>query len=370
MVRRPPHARLQRALAAARLAARRRRWRWRPRPWRRPRCSRRSRAAAFGDDRARWGSIWFGVGHRHAAVHEPAAVRDRRRVRRSPRCSRSSGAATRWRSCSRCSARSAARSPACSSRWPAWPTRSRRAATAPSGCEGLAIAAAAFMPPVFLSWAFPEGGWAPFPTTAYLPIPLFAIACADRAAARAGARCAGARCCTGSGRRSRSPLETPMGGNAVRLGALFGGPVLLCALWGRPWTRKLAGRSRCWPRASRRSRFWQWSPAVRDVIKYIEDPAAKADYFEPLRAVPRTACPTSAASRSRSRAATGRAPRSRWTAARARLAAPARHRPQPDLLQGQPQRGSPTRAGWPTTPCATWRCRAPSPTRARTASGR
>ena len=29
--------------------------------------------------------------------------------------------------------------------------------------------------------------------------------------------------------------------------------------------------------------FWQWSPAVRDVIKYIEDPAAKSNYFEPLR---------------------------------------------------------------------------------------
>ena len=30
-----------------------------------------------------------------------------------------------------------------------------------------------------------------------------------------------------------------MGGNAVRLGALFGGPVMLCALWGRPIWRKL-----------------------------------------------------------------------------------------------------------------------------------
>ena len=29
--------------------------------------------------------------------------------------------------------------------------------------------------------------------------------------------------------------------------------------------------------------FWQWSPAVRDVIKYLEDPAAQSDYFEPLR---------------------------------------------------------------------------------------
>ena len=48
--------------------------------------------------------------------------------------------------------------------------------------EGIAIAAAAFIPPVFLAWAFPEGGWAPFPFTAYLPIPLFALACLDRAA--------------------------------------------------------------------------------------------------------------------------------------------------------------------------------------------
>jgi hypothetical protein len=29
--------------------------------------------------------------------------------------------------------------------------------------------------------------------------------------------------------------------------------------------------------------LWQWSPAVRDVKKYIEDPAAKANYFQPLR---------------------------------------------------------------------------------------
>ena len=43
--------------------------------------------------------------------------------------------------------------------------------------RALAIAAAAFIPPVFLSWAFPEGGWAPFPTSAYVPIPLFALAC-------------------------------------------------------------------------------------------------------------------------------------------------------------------------------------------------
>jgi len=64
-----------------------------------------------------------------------------------------------------------------------------------------------------------------------------------------------------------------MGGNAVRLGALFGGPVLLCALWGRPWTKRL------WAIPVLAAVFaplvmWQWSPAVRDVKKYLEDPAA------------------------------------------------------------------------------------------------
>jgi hypothetical protein len=147
--------------------------------------------------------------------------------------------------------------------------------------EGLAIAAAAFIPPAFLSWAFPEGGWAPFPTSAYLPIPAFAIIGAillprDQRALRWGL------VLYGLGATLALPLETPMGGNAVRLGALFGGPVMLCALWGTPVWRKLwlaplltAGFASL--------AFWMWSPAVRDVIKYLEDPAAKSDYFEPLR---------------------------------------------------------------------------------------
>jgi hypothetical protein len=147
--------------------------------------------------------------------------------------------------------------------------------------DGLAIAAASFIPPVFLAWAFPEGGWAPFPFSAYLPIPLFAIACLlvlprEQRVLRWGAALYGV------GATVALPLETPMGGNAVRLGALFGGPLVLCALWGKPIWRKL------WIAPLLAVgfvalAFWQWSPAVRDVIKYIEDPAAKSNYFEPLR---------------------------------------------------------------------------------------
>jgi hypothetical protein len=147
--------------------------------------------------------------------------------------------------------------------------------------DGLGIAAAAFIPPAFLSWAFPEGGWAPFPFSAYLPIPLFALICVllvprEYRALRWGL------VLYGLGATLALPLETPMGGNAVRLGALFGGPVMLCALWGRPiWRNPFVTPLLVVGFAS--LALWQWSPAVRDVIKYLEDPAAKSDYFEPLR---------------------------------------------------------------------------------------
>ena len=147
--------------------------------------------------------------------------------------------------------------------------------------EGIAIAAAAFIPPVFLSWAFPEGGWAPFPTSAYVPIPLFALAVLivlprEESALRWGA------VLYGLGATAALAVETPMGGNAVRLGALFGGPVLLCALWGRRFQHRFVVLPLLAVGFALLA-FWQWSPAVRDVIKYIEDPAAKSDYFEPLR---------------------------------------------------------------------------------------
>jgi hypothetical protein len=148
--------------------------------------------------------------------------------------------------------------------------------------EGIAIAVAAFVPPLFLAWAFPEGGWAPFPFTAYLPIPAFALACLivlprEQRALRWGA------VLYGVGATVALLIETPMGGNAVRLGALFGGPVILCALWGRPIMRKLWAAPLLAVGFAALA-FWQWSPAVRDVIKYLEDPAAKSHYFEPLRA--------------------------------------------------------------------------------------
>jgi hypothetical protein len=85
-------------------------------------------------------------------------------------------------------------------------------------------------------------------------------------------------------------FETPMGGNAVRLGALFGGPVLLCSIWGRHIRGGRAGRVAVITLML--GLFaWQWSAPVRDVAKYLEDPAAKAGYFDPLKEYMKTLAP-------------------------------------------------------------------------------
>jgi hypothetical protein len=235
---------------------------------------------AFGEERARWGSIWFAVGSATLlfTARLPFAIGvalglaallalQRRRygwaVVLAALCPLGSPVAGLFLAMAGIAFSLSARG-----------DRKKR-------LEGVLIAVAAFTPPVLLAWAFPEGGWAPFPFSAYLPIPAFAIACLIVLPREQGALRWGAAL-YGLGATVALFLETPMGGNAVRLGALFGGPVLLCALWGRPIMRKLwlapvllagfAGLA-----------FWQWSPAVRDVIKYLEDPAAKSDYFEPLR---------------------------------------------------------------------------------------
>jgi hypothetical protein len=147
--------------------------------------------------------------------------------------------------------------------------------------DGVLVAIAALLPPVFLSVAFPEGGYAPFPKSSYLPIPLFCLACLMLLPRRERELKWGAAL-YGVGSSLALLIETPMGGNAVRLGALFGGPLLICALSRHryphprlaliPMTALFAALA-----------FWQWSPAVRDLAKAIDDPAARADYFEPLK---------------------------------------------------------------------------------------
>ncbi|MDQ3720546.1 MAG: hypothetical protein M3350_07180 [Actinomycetota bacterium] len=144
--------------------------------------------------------------------------------------------------------------------------------------DGGLVILAALVPSLFLTLAFPEGGYAAFPLSVYAPIPVVAVPAAALLWRRERMLAVGA-VLYAAGATLALAVENPMGSNSGRLGALFAGPLLLCAAQTH-WRRRsgallavgvvaLAG--------------WQWSAAVRDVVKYVEDPGAKRGYFEPLK---------------------------------------------------------------------------------------
>ena len=144
---------------------------------------------------------------------------------------------------------------------------------------GLALAAGSVVPPILLSLAFPEGGYAPFPFSSYLPIPLFAVV-ALLLLPRSERTLRVAAVLYAVGSTLALAIPTAMGGNAVRMGALIGGPLLACVLaarggWRRPVVPIVAVLAAL--------AFWQWSPAARDIYKAATDPVAKASYFDPVR---------------------------------------------------------------------------------------
>jgi hypothetical protein len=130
---------------------------------------------------------------------------------------------------------------------------------------------------------FPGSGQFPFAFSSYLAIPLW---------------CGGALIVTrglaGEERRLRRVIAAyllastllwlvpnPVGGNAVRLGALFGGPVLAAVV--------LARR----PRLSRLSTlvlavtmagglYWQLTASVSQIARSVDDPSTASAYFQPL----------------------------------------------------------------------------------------
>lgn len=136
------------------------------------------------------------------------------------------------------------------------------------------VAAAALVAAGALSVAFPTGGSEPFVASALWPaVALLAVALvvlpADQRTLRIGVGLylvavvlAGA-------------LPTPMGGNATRLAALAGGPLVAAALWGRrPLALALLALPLLW---------WQWYPPVRDASQAWADPSARASYWAPVR---------------------------------------------------------------------------------------
>jgi len=154
--------------------------------------------------------------------------------------------------------------------------------------RGLALATGGLVPPVAVSLVFGNAGREPFEFSAWFPLPVMALAFAwalprGERTLRVGALVYALASV------AWFAIETPMGGNGVRLGALVGGPVLLCALLARDgasWLRPRGRLGRLRPVAIvvllAGLAFWQWSPAVRDLIKGLEDPSVESAYYEPL----------------------------------------------------------------------------------------
>jgi hypothetical protein len=142
----------------------------------------------------------------------------------------------------------------------------------------LAVAGLALGLTIAPNIAFPEAGQFPFVFSSYIAIPLF---------------CAGAlfvirdlpeeaqlrRVLLGYTLAATLIVLIPnaMGGNAVRLGALFGGPVLAAVVLSRrpriaPWMLALVMAG---------GLYWQLTASVTQIARSVGDPSTASAYFEP-----------------------------------------------------------------------------------------
>jgi hypothetical protein len=139
--------------------------------------------------------------------------------------------------------------------------------------KGLELAVVSVGVAFLISAAFPEGGTEPFDFSSFEPAILVAIAVfvalpPEERLLRYGVAVYGAALA------AAFLIQSPMGGNATRLGSLLLGPILAFGLW-------------------RRQRFalvllipvlvyWQWSPVVRDLEEVNAQPSVTAGYYAPL----------------------------------------------------------------------------------------
>jgi hypothetical protein len=139
--------------------------------------------------------------------------------------------------------------------------------------QGAALGLAAAGAWAVLAVGFPEGGTEPFAPSSFWPvfagmlIALWLIPRTQRTL-RVGIALYAAGCL------AAFVFSTPMGGNAVRLGALVGGPLAACLVpWRRPWILAAVAVPLV---------YWQWAPPVRDIAAAHGDPSVKAGFYAPL----------------------------------------------------------------------------------------
>jgi hypothetical protein len=147
--------------------------------------------------------------------------------------------------------------------------------------QGLEIAAAAAVTTLAMSLAFPEGGTEPFVFSSFQPAILVAVAVflalpRDEKLLRYSVAVYAAVLA------AAFLINSPMGGNATRMGSLLLGPALAFGLWRRQRF------------TLRRQRFalallvpvlvyWQWSPVIRDLEDVHAQPSVQSGYYAPVR---------------------------------------------------------------------------------------
>jgi hypothetical protein len=150
---------------------------------------------------------------------------------------------------------------------------------------GLALAVVALAPVMLLELAFPEGGTQPFEASAFYPTLAAVLALAVILPPREHVLRMGAVLYALT-LIAAYAIPTAVGGNADRLGSLFAGPLIACALVGRhPASRpSRAASRRTWALLllAPALLYWQVKAPVGDFFSALGDPAAQRSYFTPL----------------------------------------------------------------------------------------
>ncbi|HEV2774962.1 MAG TPA: hypothetical protein VGV90_05170 [Solirubrobacteraceae bacterium] len=139
---------------------------------------------------------------------------------------------------------------------------------------GAAIAAAALAPVAITLVLFPQGGTHVLVGSSFWPALVASLAVAALLPARERALRFGALLYALL-LIAAFALDTPLGGNATRLGGLAAGPIVLGALIGRRSPLLVAALAVA-------AAYWPLYPAIRDVVRASGDPSVSASYHTPL----------------------------------------------------------------------------------------
>ena len=128
----------------------------------------------------------------------------------------------------------------------------------------------AVVPAALLGLAFPEEGVFPFVPSAFWPafVAAVGVAVVARGPLRVGAALYALLCL------AAFLVDSPVGGNAVRLGTLTAAPIAYLLLWPR---HKVVLAVLALPLA-----YWVLQPGVRDILRTQGDPSTTASYHQPL----------------------------------------------------------------------------------------